>query len=117
MSMVEHLLGRDYNLYQLFVAPEDSGHAGASRRRTYIYCSHKQTGRVLFDVFDAYARVTDAIKSIAQTSPSDYYIATKEQIYAEAARTAHVRKKPLRRVAAWSGVGECSRASGQGRRV
>ena len=96
MSMLRDLLEPDYLLLQLFVQPADAGHAGVSRPRTYIFCSHTRAGRYLFDVFHAYEMITKAIKATVQTRPSHYLVATKAEILTEAARIARLRKIELR---------------------
>ncbi|CAL1145743.1 unnamed protein product [Cladocopium goreaui] len=61
MNDIQKLLP-EYNLYQLFVRPEDAGHSAVNRLRTYVYCAHKETCEYLFDVFETYNAVTEAIK-------------------------------------------------------
>ena len=92
MDAVRELLERDYFLHQLDVSPADAGHFGVSRRRTYIYCAHRRTSRHLFDVHEAYAKVSRVLRRKIHTRPSDYFIATDRAIQLAAQQTAIARR-------------------------
>lgn len=94
------ILGESYHIYQLFVSPEDVGHSGINRRRTYLFCSHRETGRYVYDIYEAYAAVCAAIRTKPGTSPADYLVATPTQVAAEAMQVAHTRKKTYKH-ASW----------------
>ena len=96
ISVVETLLASEYDIYQLFVSPTDCGHHGVQRKRTYIYCCHKQTGSYMFDVWEAHKMVSRAINKVVSTAPNDYLLSTPRQILADAAPTAAARKKALK---------------------
>lgn len=91
ISVVKQLLEPDYLVLQLFVNPEDVGHAGVARPRTYIYCCNKKTCNYRFDVFEAYATASAAIKGTVRTRPGDYLVATAAQKSLSAMQTAQVR--------------------------
>ena len=78
MNDIQKLLP-EYNLYQLFVRPEDAGHSAVNRLRTYVYCAHKETCEYLFDVFETYNAVTEAIKEVTQTRCRDYFVSNQRQ--------------------------------------
>ena len=90
--MIQELLEDDYIVLQLFTEPGHVGHSGIARKRTYIFCSHRTTGRYLFDIHVAYNLITARLKNVIHTSPSDYMVAPPEHIRAEAFRTAVQRK-------------------------
>ena len=85
MDGVQQILP-DYNLYQLYVEPEDCGHRGVNRRRTYIYCCHRETGVYLHDLYELYKSITKLIKKTVATQCQDYFVAT------ELARKVHLRE-------------------------
>ena len=86
--MIRTLMDDDFLIIQVFVKPTDAGHDGVARWRTYIYLSHKETGRYLHDVNDLYEEVSRRITKVVKTRPSDYLVATDQQIALEAMRTA-----------------------------
>ena len=94
--MLNGLLGAHYVLIQLFVRPADLGHSGVSRRRTYIYCVHRQRCRHLYDVHEAYALISKAICKVIHTQPRDYLVASPQQVMADAMRVADVRRIPFK---------------------
>ena len=96
--MLDALLADDYERLQFFVSPSDCGHAGMRRPRTYIIFWHRQKARHRFDVCHVYDMIKRAICATVSTKPSDYLIATRAQLQADAARVANVRRIPLRPV-------------------
>lgn len=93
LDVVRDLLEEDYRILQLFVSPADVGQTGIARRRTYIFCAHRRTCAYLYDIFDAYKRVTKVLKKYIKTQPCDYFIATPQQIAVDAFRFASSRKR------------------------
>ena len=60
-----------------------------------MYCSHRSTGRYLFDVHEAYNRLNLKLKKYIHTRPRDYMIATTKDVQLEALRWADTRQKEL----------------------
>ncbi|CAE8617905.1 unnamed protein product [Polarella glacialis] len=96
LAMLQGLLGVRYFLYQLFVDCSDVGRHGATRARTYVFCLHKVRGRYLTDIFELYYALKDRVSETVATRPSDYMIASREDILMEASEIAKVRKKDFR---------------------
>lgn len=96
MGMLQKLYGRFYTMYPLFVKPSDLGHSGTARARVYVIMAHRYRLRQTFDCKTLYDLITSAMKSVASTKPSDYFIASKVDIRLDAERTAIVRKKVLK---------------------
>ena len=78
MRMVRDLLAEDYRLHQLMVQPEDVGHAGLRRPRTYIICAHKVRSALLYDPQEMYSAISRAIRRVVNTQPQDYLISTDQ---------------------------------------
>ena len=97
MNDIQKLLP-EYNLYQLFVKPEDAGHSAVNRLRTYVYCAHKETCEYLFDVFETYNAVTEAIKEVTQTRCRDYFVSNQRQREVHSWNICRKRKIPWRPV-------------------
>ncbi|CAE7853726.1 unnamed protein product [Symbiodinium necroappetens] len=95
MSMLEALLGQDYNFAELLVEPSHCGFGGTSRKRKYIFAYHKTNARYLFDVHEAYRCIRTAIQKTVQTRPRDYFVADQHQLQAHAARLAALRRIPV----------------------
>jgi hypothetical protein len=95
MMMVLLLLSDDFQLYQIMVDCEDSGHGGASRNRTYIFCRNYHTCLAVYDVFDLYEKVRGKIMKCVQTRPRDYMIADDVEIMLAAQAVARSRKIPF----------------------
>ncbi|CAE7241358.1 unnamed protein product [Symbiodinium necroappetens] len=94
MKAMNHLLGHDYILIQLFVSPSDTGHTGVNRPRTYIFCSHKKTCRYLYCIHEAYKQVVAMLTSHISTSPRDYLTSSPLQQRLECERVARARGVP-----------------------
>ena len=92
VDAIEELLGAHYLMHQLQVSPADTGHFGVQRRRTYVYFCHRQTGRYLFDVHEAYAQVTRVLRKHICTRPRDYFVATPTEVQLAAQHVALQRK-------------------------
>ena len=99
--MLRELLEEDYLVIQLFVSPGDLGQTGVSRRRTYIFCAHRERTRYLKDVHEVYARLCKVLRKSIQTQPGDYFVANEQQIQCDAARVAQTRNIPFQPVT-WS---------------
>ena len=79
-----------YDLYQLFLDPSDTGHGGAARPRTYVIAS--RIGKTSckqdpFDLLEAVRRVTRR----TQTVPGDYCLADTFEVNLEAMHVANQR--------------------------
>lgn len=104
MHAIKLLMGEHYAIYQLFVDPADVMHGGINRPRTYIYLMHKQRGVYLYDVFDAYARVKSVLGGLSSTQPSDYRVASAQQVALESMYVASVRGIPYQHVPHLNGL-------------
>eukprot|EP00435_Cladocopium_sp_Y103_P013458 s5184_g3.t1 len=88
LTMVRH-----YDIEQLFVSPADQGHRGVARDRTYLVLTLKDKVIQVFDVQAVYKLVSNYIRQKVQTRPSDYLIATTDELLMDAWNTANKRKK------------------------
>ncbi|CAK9031406.1 Uncharacterized protein SCF082_LOCUS19629 [Durusdinium trenchii] len=91
MGMVEDCHGPEYDFYQTMMQPQDCGHAGVSRQRTYVIGVHNQRSVVLHDPWC----LQDVLKTKLcdrVTWPSDYLVATPTEIQLEAEAKARARK-------------------------
>ncbi|CAE6970572.1 unnamed protein product [Symbiodinium sp. CCMP2592] len=92
MTAIAALLEDDYLVIPLKVSPTDVGHDGISRDRLYVFCSHRKTGRYLYDVHEAYACVSKKLRRYIQTRPRDYFVASDRDIHLDALRIAAQRR-------------------------
>ena len=67
-------LGDNYRMLQMFVDPEDCGHGGVARPRTYIYYYYWRKLDYVYDVFDLHDAICKRIQKAVQTTPKDYLI-------------------------------------------
>ena len=88
----------EYHIYQLIVNPEDCGHAGVSRKRTYIYCCHSETCEYLYDVWEDYDEIKKVLCAHARTECADYFVASEQQ------KTLHTLDICRKRKIEWKGV-------------
>ena len=95
LSVLEHLMEPDYQLYPLLMSAADTGHAGLTRQRWYVILRHVASTDCLFDPFDLYERIRGYISERVQTQPQDYMIASQEEILLEAAQEAIKRRQVL----------------------
>lgn len=86
-------------MIQLFVEPSDVGHHGIQRKRTFIYCSHRVTGRYLFDIHEAYNYIKESLSTHIRTRPRDYLVATDFEIRLAAQQAASDRGVAYRHAA------------------
>ena len=96
---MRELLEDDYLVMQLFVEPSDTGHHGIQRKRTFIYCSHRVTGRYLFDIHEAYNYIKEKLSMHIRTRPRDYLVATDFEIRLAAQQAAYDRGVAYRHAA------------------
>ncbi|CAK9059291.1 Uncharacterized protein SCF082_LOCUS31435 [Durusdinium trenchii] len=89
--MVRLIYGKWYDIFELFVDPEDLGHLGASRARLYLILAHKHKVVQKFDCRKMYEKISLAMKALVQTRPSDYYVAEPTDLKLEAERVARVQ--------------------------
>ena len=82
MGMVEDT-HEDYDLYQLFLSPEDTGHAGAARDRTYVIGSHKDRTSCKQDPFCMLERCSRRMRKKVRTQPKDYLVAEPWEVTLE----------------------------------
>ncbi|CAE7311369.1 unnamed protein product [Symbiodinium microadriaticum] len=83
MDMVEECHGENYDWYQLMLGPEDTGHSGVSRPRTYVIGNRRESSQCLHDPFELCDRVTSQLRW-DETQVSDYLVATDHEIVLEA---------------------------------
>lgn len=95
ISVLRDLLEEHYVIIPVYVSPSDIGHDGSRRPRVYVYCSHRSTGRYLFDIHEAYNRISLKLKKYIHTRPRDYMVATMRDVQLEALRWADKRQKGL----------------------
>ena len=93
--VIHECLGQRYSCLQLFVDPEDAGHAGISRPRTYIIFYHQDHVVYRHDVFDLYAAISDKIKKMVRTRPSDYLVSSETGRWIDFQTRMRKRKKPV----------------------
>ena len=96
MEMIEQLYGPAYNWYQLYAEPEDVGHGGVNRKRTYCIGAHVDRTECLVDPYQLWEAVSADLRSMVRTLPRDYFLATKQEVMVEAARLAARRGKTFR---------------------
>ncbi|CAE7576306.1 unnamed protein product [Symbiodinium sp. CCMP2456] len=90
MGMVEDT-HEDYDLYQLFVTPQDCGHAGTARERTYVIGSHKELTSCKQDPFQMLEKCRRKMRTV-RTQPKDYLVADPWEITLEAMTVINRRK-------------------------
>lgn len=90
--MLQSLMYPEYQLYIIKNDCADVGHFGMARTRTYVIMRHVETTDCLYDPFGMYEEIKKYITSRVQTQPSDYMIATPEEVALEAQHVASVRK-------------------------
>ena len=95
-AMLVSLLGDLYDSWQLFPDLEDSGHAGSSRKRTYIIFALRGSYTMLANPVALYDQVSNVLKSQYRTCPSDYLTANNMEMLLEAAEVCRVRRLPFR---------------------
>eukprot|EP00435_Cladocopium_sp_Y103_P039076 s756_g10.t1 len=93
MTMIRKLYARHYDIQQLFVSPADQGHSGVARDRTYLVLTLKDKVTQVFDVQAVYRLVSNYIRQKVQTRPSDYLIATTDDLLMDAWNISNKRKK------------------------
>lgn len=93
--MIEYLYGDDYMIYPLYVDCADQGHFGVARARVYCICAHKARTTILLDPEDVYRVVTRLVTRHVRTRPSDYFVATHNEIMRSASLLATKRKRPF----------------------
>ena len=86
----------DYQIYYLRVEPADSGHCGVARSRSYVMMRHVATTDCLYDPITLFQEISEYIQDRVQTQPSDYMIASDEEIALEAQAVARVRQIQFR---------------------
>ena len=102
LAELKSLLAPEYTLYQLFMNPEDVGHAGARRHRTYIYCCHQHKCEYLWDVYEVQTAVSEAISQNVATTPSDYRISCQQARRVDLMNFSRKRKRADYDPAAWA---------------
>lgn len=90
--MLQSLMYPEYQLYIIKNDCADVGHFGMARTRTYVIMRHVETTDCLYDPVEMYEEIKKYITSRVQTQPSDYMIATPEEVALEAQHVASVRK-------------------------
>ena len=95
MSLVQLLYGFWYLLFPFYVSTDDVGHTGAARNRLYIIMVHKNKVRMVHDPYKIYKMIVKTISKHIKTRPSDYLIASRDEILRDAADVAHVRNKKM----------------------
>ncbi|CAJ1446413.1 unnamed protein product [Effrenium voratum] len=90
---IEQLFMPEYRMLQLFVTPEDVGHSGVARARTYIYLYDWRKLEYLHDVFELYSNISKEIRKVARTQPEDYMVSTALTRAADEMHMARTRKK------------------------
>ncbi|CAE7440779.1 unnamed protein product, partial [Symbiodinium necroappetens] len=90
MGMVEDT-HEDYDLYQLFLTPQDCGHAGTARERTYVIGSHKERTSCKQDPFQMLEKCRRKMRTV-RTQPKDYMVADPWEISLEAMTVINRRK-------------------------
>jgi hypothetical protein len=95
--MIYLLYGKFYNFALLWVDVAHQGHRGAARFRLYVICSHKERTEHVMDVNDMYDKVTKCITAQIRTQPSDYLVSDDQEVALDAADTAWVRSKSVKR--------------------
>lgn len=93
-DMLENLMSPEYQLYIIKNDCADVGHFGMARTRTYIIMRHVETTDCLYDPVEMYQEIKEYIRSRVQTRPSDYMIATPEEVALEAQHVSRVRMVP-----------------------
>ena len=96
VGMIEDLYGGDYNWYQVLAEPEDVGHAGVARKRTYLIGAHSGRTEILHDPFELWHAVSSDLREMVRTRPRDYFVAPRHEVEREAARLAARRGKAYR---------------------
>ncbi|CAE7437357.1 unnamed protein product [Symbiodinium sp. CCMP2592] len=91
LDMIKELMEPEYQLYPLYVAAADSGHAGVSRDRLYVIMRHVSTTDCLYDPLDLYVYIRQHITERVATQPCDYMIGSDEEVQLEAMSVASVR--------------------------
>ncbi|OLP75886.1 hypothetical protein AK812_SmicGene44254 [Symbiodinium microadriaticum] len=81
----------DYEWYQIFTEPGELGFTATSRARTYIIGAHKFKTVCLHDPFELHDAIKKRMKEYAQTTVSDYLVATEAEVVMEAQDTGRVR--------------------------
>ncbi|CAE7832180.1 desi2 [Symbiodinium sp. CCMP2592] len=82
----------DYEWYQIFTEPGELGFAATSRARTYVIGAHKYKTVCLHDPFELHDAIKNRMAEYAQTTVSDYLVATEQEIIMEAQDTGRTRK-------------------------
>ncbi len=77
-----------YDLYQLFFANSDTGHAGTARDRTYVICSHQDKTSCKYDPQIMKDIISSRMKRKVQTVVSDYFMASTVEVCQEAQQLA-----------------------------
>jgi hypothetical protein len=91
MHFVHQLLGRHYQLFQVFVNPSDVGFSCTNRPRTFVYCAHKLRTVALYDPGDLLCAMRE-VGSEVHTTPADVMVATNEEVFASAWSIAQSRR-------------------------
>ena len=91
VDFLRTLMAKDYQLYCLEVHSEDCGHAGVGRARRYVILRHLATTEALHCPHELYAKIANYISSRIHTRPSDYMLASNEEILLEAQDVAQQR--------------------------
>ncbi|CAK9079372.1 Uncharacterized protein SCF082_LOCUS37876 [Durusdinium trenchii] len=77
MGMLRKIYGQTYDLYPIYVQPADLGHNGTARSRVYVLLANREKVRNTYDCQELYQRISTRMKSVASTSPRDYFVAMK----------------------------------------
>ncbi|CAE7355942.1 unnamed protein product, partial [Symbiodinium necroappetens] len=90
MGMVEDT-HPDFDWYQLFMTPGDTGHRGMARDRTYVVGCHNQRTTCKHDMEQLLQAFSKRMSRKVQTVPSDYFFADQVEVSLEARTLAERR--------------------------
>ena len=85
------LNGDTFFIWKIEAETDDTGHTGASRPRLYFLFLNKRKGVLLHNPVKLYKDVAEKLKKHLSTTPSDYMVATEQEVQVEAMRMAAKR--------------------------
>ena len=83
MQMVEEI-HPEYDLYQMFLSPSDTGHDGTARERTYVIASHTEKTSCKQDPHDLRDAISKKMQKKVKTQAKDYFFAEPWEVSMEA---------------------------------
>ena len=88
------LFGDTFFIWKIEAETDHSGHTGASRPRVYFLFLNKKRGVCLHNPVRLYKQLALKLQKHLYTTPSDYLVATDQEVQVEAMRMAALRNIP-----------------------